>query len=135
MKKKFFIILGLIILIVLVSFSLYIKHNKKIQEKNNLRYEEIKENVKAEVIRYANIVHPICKDNDAEIIITHKTLVLNGGFDKEKLLDVDNESYCSVYALSGCDVNEEHYYKSYIKCNNYEEKGFIQWDESFPSKE
>lgn len=100
---------------------------------NHKRYEEIKRDVEIEIKRYIGLVSN-CKYSHDENIITHETLVYNGGFDKEKLLDVDNKSYCSVYALSRCNENEENEYEIYLKCKNYEDKGFVQWDEEFKQK-
>ena len=138
MKKRILIIVLSIIVIVALLWVIGYKVNNNIKQielaNNQKRYEEIKKDVETEIKRYTSVVSPICKDNNSELLITHETLVYNGGFDKEKLLDIDNKSYCSVYALSRCNGSEELDYDIYLKCNNYEDDGFKQWVEDFKPK-
>ncbi len=133
--KKFLIVSCILIFIILIVFSIKNYLEKQTKSQNDQRYEEIKKDVEKEVMRYVGIVSPICEGNDGEMLITHKTLVYNGGFEQEKLLDVDGKSYCSVYALSGCDENDNHTYEIYIKCKDYQDKGFIQWHKPFENKQ
>ncbi|MDD3452680.1 MAG: hypothetical protein PHN42_00160 [Bacilli bacterium] len=137
MNKKITIILSVIIFVVTIFVIILLKNNylkENVIIHNNERYARIKKDVEFEIIRYVELVTPICENNGGEMLITHKTMVYNGGFDKEKLLDVDNKSYCSVYALSSCNGENKHTYKIYIKCNDYEDNGFVQRDEPFTKK-
>ena len=69
-----------------------------------------------------------------------KFLINNGYIKKEELLDVDGKNYCDIYVVvyryidesisfeaygNDCEVN----YKAYIKCKDYEDKGYVDWGE------
>ena len=77
------------------------------------------------------------------MISTNSSFLINNGYiKKEELLDIDNKSYCDVYV----DISTEYkdkldhqrdckiYYKIYLKCNEYADKGYIDWNEGFESR-
>ena len=98
------------------------------------RYDEIKKDIDKEMKRYLYVVSPNCNSNNAGGFLTHKDLVYNNGFNKEKLLDIDNKSYCKVYAKYKCIENGVWHWESYISCKEYEDKGYKDWDKELPSK-
>ena len=54
----------------------------------------------------------------------------------DELLDVDNKSYCDTYVVIKSLYEDEYdhqnnckiYYKIYLKCKDYEDKGYINWE-------
>ena len=92
-------------------------------------------------------MYPNCEISDGfkDLSGTHYNssfLINNGYIKKEELLDIDNKSYCDVYV----DISTEYkdkldhqrdckiYYKIYLKCNEYADKGYIDWNEGFESR-
>lgn len=98
------------------------------------RYDEIKKDVDKELERYLNLVSPNCSPGGANITITHETLVFNGGMDKDVLLDIDNKSYCGLYVSTSCPKEGTHEWKIYLSCNEYEDKGYVEWAKKFEPK-
>ena len=128
-KKEEYILIFAIILIIIISIpNVYLLSNN-----NNSRYNEIKEDINKKLEKYLYVVQPKCQKGSSRHI-THKELVYNAGFDKEKLLDINNKSYCMVYVPVKCVEEGKLEWKIYISCNDYEDKGFIKWDNPFPNK-
>ena len=98
------------------------------------RYDEIKDEINKEMERYLYYIAPNCSSENSGGFLTHKDLVYNNGFDKEKLLDTDNKSYCKVYANYKCILDGTWDWNIFISCNNYEDKGYIEWDVAFDPK-
>ncbi len=141
MKKIIIILLILILTVFGVLLGFKIKKDR--EEKNNqIRYQEIKENVKKAVIWNISAQCPKCtiddnfKDSDSNASITSYNssfLIGNGYIKKEELLDIDKTSYCDVYVKikvyydnpsdhqQNCTAN----YKIYLKCQKYKDKGYI----------
>ena len=128
MKNKIIIII-LIIAFLFIFYLLgkYLLFNK---EEGKIRYDEIKKNINKELERYLYVVQPKCQKG-SRTTVTHKELVYNAGFDKEKLLDIDNKSYCMVYIPVECVEEGKLEWKIYLSCNDYKDKGFIKWDNPF----
>ncbi len=140
--KKVILILLILILTVLISFKI----KKGREEKNiQIRYQEIKENVKKAVIWNISAQYPKCtiddnfldSDKDASGTSYNSSfLISNGYIKKEELLDIDKTSYCDVYVKikvyydnpldhqQDCIAN----YKIYLKCQKYKDKGYINWN-------
>lgn len=144
MKKKILIILCFVLLISLclaLAFTIY--KNKKYDKKQKedleqQRYNEIKENVKKGVEWKLRANYPKCpignKYEKKKTSYCNSSYLINQGFiKKEDLLDIDGSSYCDVYVQiytyfkdpldqqNNCEVN----YELYLKCENYEDKGYI----------
>ncbi len=98
------------------------------------RYDEIRNAINKELERYMRLVSPHCQQGSGGLLITHKTLVVNGGMDKDVLLDVDNKSYCGVHVDTFCPEDGINDWNIYISCKDYEDKGYIGWDKKFESK-
>lgn len=111
-----------------------VKYGNWFMEYSLDRYDEIKNNIDKELERYMKLVSPNCQKGGSTLLITHKTLVINGGMDKEILLDVDNKSYCGVYVDTSCPEDGVNDWKIYLSCNDYKDKGYKKWDEKFESK-
>ena len=140
-KIKFIIIPLIILLITSLSFILLNQHNKANEKKlNENRYSEIRRSVEKAVKWNISAMYPNCEISDGfkDLSGTHYNssfLINNGYIKKEELLDIDNKSYCDVYV----DIRTEYkdkldhqrdckiYYKIYLKCNEYEDKGYINW--------
>ncbi len=136
MRKNIFKVVMAILIIILFSFIIYnVRVNNKRSEK---RYAEIRENVKKGVEWNIRVQHPGCtigkefKETTMGTSYNSAFLVKNGYLKKDELLDVDGKSYCDAYV----DINEyyedpldhqhncEVYYKIYLKCKGYKEKGY-----------
>lgn len=102
MKKKIIVTIFLIFLIIIGSILFVNIKNHKIEEQNKKRYEEIRKNIDTELKRYLYVIAPKCYPEDGTPLITHRDLVYNGGMDKEKLLDIDEKSYCKAYIKTKC---------------------------------
>lgn len=136
-KKAIIIILIFLILIIGISISL-ILHKEKQERKAQERYSEIKKSVKTAVEWNISAMYPKCtiskefKETTYGTYYNSSFLIKNGYIKKEELLDVDNKSYCEIYV----DVNTyyenpldhqnncEVYYKIYLKCKDYKDKGY-----------
>lgn len=99
------------------------------------RYAQIKNDINKELERYLYVKYPKCSVSNHKVITTdHEDLVINGGFDKEKLLDTDLKSYCMVYVDATCVSDGKIDWKIYLSCKNYIDDGFKKWADPFPSK-
>lgn len=142
MKKKIIMILTIIFIICLclvIGVFLY----KNVQENNKqVRYDEIRENVKKAVEWQISAVYPYCsiesglkKTSRSGSYYNSSHLINQGYIKKKELLDVDNNSYCDVYVKINQDYDDIYdprknckiYYKIYLKCKDYEDKGYINW--------
>ncbi len=140
-KIKFIIIPLIILLITFLSFILLNQHNKANEKKlNENRYSEIRRSVEKAVKWNISAMYPNCEISDGfkDLSGTHYNssfLINNGYIKKEELLDIDNKSYCDVYVDIRSEYKDEldHqrdckiYYKIYLKCNEFEDKGYINW--------
>ena len=135
-KIKFIIIPLIILLVTFLSFILLNRYNKSNEKKlNENRYDEIRKSVEKAVKWNIGAMYPNCEISDGfkDLSGTH----YNSSFliNKEELLDINNKSYCDVYV----DIRTEYkdkldhqrdckiYYKIYLKCNEYVDKGYINW--------
>lgn len=144
MKKNIIIIsiFSLVIITIVVSlFFINKKEDKGITPEE--RYKEIKESAKKAAEWHLKATQPYCVIGDSKekkrySHMNSSFLINNGYIKKEELLDVDGESYCDIYVVeyryidesislesykNDCEVN----YKVYIKCKDYEDKGYIDW--------
>lgn len=142
MKKKNwieFIVLAMIICLI-VFLALYKNYENNLRAK---RYEEIKESVKKAVERNIKAMYPSCpiakEFREAASTGSHYNssfLINNGYLEKSELLDIDEKSYCDAFVKvsayyedsSDKEHNCEMSYKIYLKCKNYEDDGYINWD-------
>lgn len=143
MKK---IIMTSIIFIIVIIVSLYVtvhnnNNNNNSEEKS--RYEEIRESAKNAAEWHLKVSQPYCVIGDTKekrkYSHANSSFYINNGYiKKEELLDVDGINYCDMYVVeyryidesnsiesykNDCEVN----YKVYIKCKDYEDKGYIDW--------
>lgn len=134
MKKKIVIILIVILLLIGTSIGIVVglKHKKEIEERNQKRYAEIKESIQEDIAGYVRVRDPYCsveRGENLNSIYTDETLVYQRGMDKEKLLDVDGESYCKVRVEVKCVGENEHTWDTYLKCKDYEDENYGNWEE------
>lgn len=134
MKKRILVICIIIIVIVISGIFIINLNNIKKQEKNEKRYEQIKNDINKEVERYLYFIAPHCSSENNGGHLTHKTLVYNNGFDQEKLLDIDNKSYCKTYIKYKCIEDGKWEWQTYISCKDYTDKGYVDWDKEFEPK-
>lgn len=90
------------------------------------RYDEIRDEIDKELEKYMSLVSPNCQQGNGGQLITHETLVFNGGMDKDVLLDIDNESYCGLYVKTSCPKDGINEWKIYLSCNDYEDEEYIE---------
>lgn len=125
-KNKKLIIFVLFIVIlgigIVISFS-YKKYS------NNKRYETIKMEIEEEAKRYLKVSHPYCSPGSASYTINEDALLVQWAMDKKKLLDVDGKSYCKTRIEVMCVVENEIDMDVYIKCKDYEDKNYSNWEE------
>lgn len=98
------------------------------------RYDEIRDEIDKELEKYMSLVSPNCQQGNGGQLITHETLVFNGGMDKDVLLDIDNESYCGLYVKTSCPKDGINEWKIYLSCNDYEDEEYIEWAKKFEPK-
>lgn len=114
MKKKW-LICGFILLIGISIFIGVILKNKS----DYRRYEEIKNDVKKEAIRYLTLTSRI----EAKEVYLYEDNIVNPlyrGADKKIILDIDKKSYCRV-SIKGFLKNNKWDASVYLKCKNYED--------------
>lgn len=141
MKKMLLIIVSIFVFMIILFLGIFF-YNSWQEKKEQARYAEIKESVKKAVewnisaqYPYCNISKDFRETSFPGSFYNSSFLIDNGYIKKEELLDIDGESYCDVYV----DINTyyedplnhqkncEIYYKIYLKCNNYKDKGYINW--------
>lgn len=118
--------------LIFVSTDNGLTWNLELSEKE--RYNKIKEDIDKEMERYLYFIAPKCNKSDGKTLATHKTLVYNNGFDKEKLLDVNYKSYCKAYIPYQCVEDGKWEWKTTISCKGYTDDDYIDWDEPFSDK-
>ena len=144
MKKKNIILISILFLVIIgIIVSIFFINNKEIIPEE--RYKEIRESAKNAAEWYLKATQPYCVIGDSKekkrySHMNSKFLINNGYIKKEELLDIDGKSYCDIYVVvyryidesisfeaygNDCEVN----YKVYIKCKDYEEKGYVDWGE------
>lgn len=132
MRKIYFTLISVIMLFCLIGCGN--KDSKK-------RYDEIKASVKKAVEWHISASYPKCtildsydKSVKTRGILNSSFLIKNGYIKKEELLDIDGKSYCDVYVRINVKLEDpldqqkncEVSYKIYLKCNNYEDNGYIK---------
>lgn len=133
MKKK--IIITILFTCIIIGSMLFVNiKNHKIEEQNKKRYEEIRKNIDTELKRYLYVIAPKCYPENGTPLITHRDLVYNGGMDKEKLLDIDEKSYCKAYIKTKCIEVGKWDWDIMISCKDYTDNGYIDWAKEIPSK-
>ena len=125
MKKKIiiFAVVVIILTIGIVAGLSYKKYSK------NKRYETIKIEIKEEAKRYLKVSHPYCTPGSASFAINENTLLVQWAMDKKKLLDVDGKSYCKTRIEVTCVAENELDMDVYIKCKDYEDENYSNWEE------
>lgn len=141
MKKKKLIIMSIVFIIVIILSVFVTISNNNSEEKN--RYEEIRESAKKAAEWHLKASQPYCVIGDTKekkrYSHANSSFYINNGYiKKEELLDVDGINYCDMYVVEYRYIDEsislESYkndcevdYKVYIKCKDYEDKGYIDW--------
>lgn len=135
MKKKIIITIFLIFFIIIGCILFVNIKNHVVEKQNKKRYEEIRKNIDTELKRYMYVIAPKCYPENGTHLLTHRDLVYKGGMDKEKLLDIDEKSYCKAYIKTRCVEVGKWNWNIYISCKDYTDKGYIDWDkEIFSNK-
>mgnify|MGYP003571441344 CR=1 FL=1 len=149
MKKKTIMFLTIVLVIILAIIIGILKHNANLKNKtkkdNNKRYLEIKKSAKKAVEWNINAMYPNCpitdtfnEEKNANTSGSHYNasfLINNGYIKKDELLDIDKKNYCDVYVIiqTSYENPQDHQnncstaYKIYLKCNEYKDKGYINW--------
>ena len=140
MKKKTVIIVIALLLLtgVIIGVVVSIKHKKEIDERNQRRYVEIKEDIQEDIAGYVRVREIYCSVDRGEnlnSIYTDETLVYQRGMDKEKLLDVDGKSYCKVRVEVRCVDENKFEWDTYLKCKDYEDEEYSNWEKRYSNKE
>ena len=94
----------------------------------------LKNDIDKELERYMYVIAPKCYPENGSPLITHQDLVYNAGMNKDKLLDIDEKSYCKVYVKTKCVEYGKWEWNTMISCKNYKDKGFVDWDKGFEPK-
>ena len=126
MKKK--IIIALIIVAIVLSVGIVAGLSYK-KYSNNKRYETIKTEIEEEAKSYLKVSHPYCTPGSASFTMNEDTLLVQWAMDKKKLLDVDGKSYCKVRVEVVCIAENELDTDVYIKCKDYEDENYSNWEE------
>lgn len=145
MKKKLILLLSIILVMIIclvIGSILYTSYRTNRENKSQERYSEIKGSVMKAVEWNLKVQDPNClitkEFNEKASFSSHYNssfLINNGYIKKSELLDIDNKSHCDVYVeiykYSEDSLSQQHncnvYYKTYLKCKDYEDKGYIRW--------
>ena len=142
MKKNLKKIIICIIVLAIIIYGFILIKNKLDKKKEQDRYAEIKESVIKAVEWEISAQYPGCtiskefKETERYRLSHNSPFLINNGYiKKSELLDVDGKSYCDVYVKINPyyenDLDHQHncevYYKIYLKCKNYEDKGYFNW--------
>ena len=125
MKKKIIIVAAIVVILLIgiVAGLSYKKYSK------NKRYETIKIEIEEEAKRYLKVSHPYCTPGSASFTMTEDALLVQWTMDKKKLLDVDGKSYCKTRIEVTCVAENELDMNVYIKCKDYEDENYSNWEE------
>lgn len=130
MKKKLIISLIVLLIIICVGIIIGLNYKNIVYNKNQKRYQEIKEDIQDDIAGYLRVAAPYCSpDSSAQLTITDETLINQRGMDKEELLDVDGESYCKVRVETRCVLENKHEWDTYLSCKDYEDENYSNWEE------
>ena len=130
MKKKL-IIITIFIVIAVIGIVVGLSYKKY---SNNKRYETIKTEIEEEAKRYLKVSHPYCTPGSGSFTMNEDTLLVQWAMDKKKLLDVDRKSYCKTRIEVTCVATNELDIDVYIKCKDYEDKNYSNWEERGQNK-
>ena len=64
--------------------------------------------------------------NVSRILAKTNYLTQQGYIKKEILLDINNESYCKIYANTDCK-DDKFVYDIFLKCKDYVDEGYVDW--------
>ena len=138
-KKKLIIICIFCLIIILCLFFIKMFENKNDKNKEK-RYDEIRESAKKAMEWKLRANYPRCPigstyEKEKKSHCNSQYLIDQGYIKKEELLDVDLVNYCDIYVetytyfenpqdlQNNCEVD----YKVYLKCMDYEDKGYMDW--------
>ena len=142
-NKKSMIVLITLIVVIGICITAICIINKSKKNKVQDRYKEIRESAKKAVDWYIGASQPYCvigdKKEKKKYSHSNSSFFINNGYiKKDELLDVDGVNYCDIYVVvyryidesisleaykNDCEIN----YKIYLKCNDYKDKGYIDW--------
>ena len=124
MKKKIIISLIIVIVILVIGTIIGLNCKNKIDERNQLHYEKMKERIQPEIDRYVRIMHHYCDpsrgENSGIAIYNDERLTKHAGMDKELLLDADGKTYCKVKVEVECVGVNQFQWDTYLKCKYFE---------------
>ena len=133
MKRKIIIGVLLLTVVIIISIMLGLNYKNIIEKRNQEHYAKIKENIQPDIEAYVRLTSPYCNpsrgENSMVVTYTDETLVYQRGMDKELLLDVDGKSYCKVRVEVRCVAENKHEWDIYIKCKDYEDENYSNWEE------
>ena len=139
MKKK--LIIGITILIVvMISGIIFGLNYKNIIEERKLRhYAKIKENIQPDIAAYVKLTEYYCNpgrgENSGITVYTDEILINQRGMNKDLLLDIDGKSYCKVRVEVRCVAENEFAWDTYLKCKDYEDENYGNWEERGKNKD
>lgn len=124
MNKKIIISFVIVVVILIIGTILGLNYKNKFDERNQLHYDKIKENIQSEVDRYVRIMHHYCNpergENSGIAIYNDERLTKYAGMNKELLLDVDEKSYCKIKVEVECVGVNQFQWDTYLKCKYFE---------------
>lgn len=133
MKKKLFIGVMIVAFVLIIVIVLGLCYKNIINERNELHYLKIKEDIQPDIAAYVRLTSFYCNpdrgENSGTMVYTDEALVNQRGMDKDLLLDVDGESYCKVRVEVMCVAENEFDWDTYLKCKDYEDENYSNWEE------
>ena len=120
----------------------YLIDGELVYENEIERYAEIRESVKKASEHYLRALNPNCSISNENretytpgIYFNASSLLSNGLITKNELLDIDKKSYCDAHVKATAyfenpldhQRNCKVYYQIYLKCKNYEDKGYVAY--------
>ena len=132
-RKKLIMIIVIVFIVLVVGTIICLNYRNKIEERNREHYANIMRRIQPEIETYIKLTKFYCNpergENTGTTVYTDETLINQRGMDKELLLDVDGKSYCKVRVEVKCVAVNEFAWDTYLKCKDYEDVNYSNWDE------
>ena len=119
-KRKMMFIVPIIIIAIITIVLICVENYRK-----QHFYDNLKENMQDDIERVLYLTSPHCHvGNVVPDLLLEAEQNNYYGVDKEKLLDIDNKSYCKVKAKVKCIEDGKLDWNTYIKCKDYKDEGY-----------
>ena len=120
-----FIAILLFFLLLIVFVSTQLSSVLENNDSSKVTYSDVEVNVKNATVTYVNDYYED-EVSSGTLTITTENLIKYGVLKENQLLPSDEKNSCKGYALVYKEL-EELVFEPYIKCTNYETRGYQGW--------